>query len=46
MYKKMTWDKPKAGIRFETLIASALLDAWQLDRVVLRTKNGTFNLRR
>lgn len=32
------------GIRFETIIASALLDGWVLQKVVLKTRNGTFIL--
>jgi len=47
MYKKVTWDKPKVGLRFETLetlIASALLEAWHLDKIVLHTKNGIFTI--
>jgi len=45
MIKRLSWQNPKpSGVRFETLIASALLDFWQLKKVVLRTKNGTFIL--
>jgi len=45
MYKRLSWQQPKAqGVRFETLIATAVLDFWQLERVVLHTKNGTFIL--